>query len=428
MNVSKNSLLFLFSGGIIAICLTVTIILIGTKGKIGNQKQTQTSKESRNLSKEVSEQLQNEDNSPEQKEEEAKYMIPSVKKIDFSDVSPDIKNKITSLSLKDKVGQLFLISPAALTGVENATIAGETTKNAIHTYSVGGLIYDKTNLIDRLQIKNMLAATNSYSKDHIQLPMFLAVKDNGGTKASITGRTELNTDKYKSPAELSGSSVEEAFLLGQNIGNNLKELGFNMNLAPSGLLSEDSFSFGEDAASVSEKCLAFYSGLQSEKILGAYTDFPGKSNEKNPENVDVTVSDSVEAIKSGSLLPYKEGIENSSILMLNALAYPELTSSVAPAFMSHKMVNDFIRKELSYNGLIITPALNTANPSGIFTDAEMTIMAIEAGCDMIYEPKNFKEAYSALLEAVETHRISEDRIDESLARILTVKDTLSPEE
>lgn len=427
MNVSKNNLLFLFSGGIIAVCLIATIILVGTKGKSNEQKQPQTSKERQNLSEEASNQLPAEDKTPKLQDEEAKYTIPSIKKVNFSDISENTKNKIASLSLQDKVAQLFLISPTALTGVENVTIAGETTKNAIHSYNVGGLIYDKSNLIDRLQIKTMLETSNSYSKENIQLPLFLAVKDNGGDKAAITGRSELGTGRYKNPLDLSSSSIEEAFLLGQSIGEELKEFGFNMNLAPSALLSEDSFSFGEDADSVSRKCLAFYTGLQSKNIYGVYTDFPGKYDDTS-ENSPSSDSDDLESLNSGSLIPYKEGLKNSSMLMLNNLAYPNLTASVAPAFMSHKMVNELIRKELSYKGLIITPALNTADPSGTFTDSEMAIMAIESGCDMIYEPKNFKETYAALLEAVENHRISEDRIDESLARILTVKEFLSLEE
>lgn len=426
MNISKNGLLFIFSGSIIALCLIVTIVLVGMKDNYLLKKQKPKTEQS----KEPSDSVQKSDISAQshskRKNEETveEFQIPPVSTIEFSHPSEDIQEKIASLRLEDKIAQMFLTTPDTLTGVTDATLAGETTKNALTAHTVGGLVYGKGNLINKEQVRLLLDKTNSYSEEIVDLPLFLAIEDFGGDSSPITSTEELGIAKGSAPSELEALPVKDSFIRGGDIGRYLKDLGFNMNLAPSAAMSSDSYSFGKDPTTVSDKCLAFYSGLHSQNILGVYKDFPGKDDFIQLDSGVLSSQNDTTDLKSGSLIPYNKGLDNSAVIMLNNLAYPELTSSVAPAFMSHKMVTDLLRNELDYKGIVITPALDTEEGFAEFTVAEMSVQAIEAGCDMIYAPKDFQEAYQAVLNAVQSHRISEDRIDESLVRILAVKESL----
>lgn len=423
MNFSKNNLLFLFSGGIIILCVIVSSILIGTKGKLSFNKQEKKQKQITTIDNKTDDARQTTETSTTETQNE--YAIPPVKKLDFSNISTSTKEKLASLSLENKIAQLFLVSPDSLTGVENATIAGDATKAALITYPVGGLIYETGNLYDELQTKMMLEKTNSFSKENLNLPLFLAVQENADDNSPISNNPAFHMPKSHSPKELSERSTEESFHSGSKIGKYLAELGFNMTLAPYAGLSEDSSGLGTNSNEVANKALAFYSALQSQNILGVYTEFPGTGAYTEGENGILSSEEDITTLKNNHLIPYQKGMENSSIIMLNNMAYPQITSSVAPAFMSHKMIKDFIRDELNYKGLIITPLLNSKRLTDVFTESEMAVLAIEAGCDMIYEPKNFRQSYEAVLNAVKTNRISEERIDESLARILTIKENLS---
>lgn len=422
MNLSKNNLLFFFSGGIITICFIIILVLIGTKSNFSFYKQTKHTKQNNKTKDKIIDTTDETDDRTAKVQND--YVIPPVKKLDFSNISSTTKEKIAEMNLQDKIAQLFLISPDSLTGVEYATIAGNTTKTAFQNYSVGGLIYNSGNLNDETQTKTMLEKTNSFSEEKLDLPLFLAVKDNADTTSPISGNPSFHMPTSHTPQELASLPTKEVFQSGTQIGNYLAELGFNMNLAPSAILSKDSLSFGTDSKEVSDKALAFYSALQSQNILGIYTDFPGKGNPIENDNGILSDNSKVETLKNTLFIPYRKGMEYCSIIMLNDVAYPNITSSVAPAFMSHKMVNELIRNELGYEGLIITPALNSSSLANAFTESEMAILAIESGCDMIFEPKNFHQAYEAILNAVETNRISEERIDESLARIITIKESL----
>ena len=423
MNISKNNLLFFVSGGIIVLCLILSLVLIGTKGKLSFNKQTKNQKQTKQTDNQTADTGQ--DNQASTDKTKSEYKIPPVKKLDFSNISTTAKDKIASLSLEDKIAQLFLVSPDSLTGVNNATIAGNTTKKALTAYTVGGLIYNSGNLNDEIQTKTMLENTNSFSKEKINLPLFLAVKENADDNSPISNNPAFPMPKTHSPQELAKLSTKDAFNTGNKIGKYLSGLGFNMNLAPCAVLSEDSLGLGTDSNEVSNKALAFYSALQSQNILGVYTDFPGKGAYTEGENGILSNTEDISTLKTKHLIPYQKGLENSSIIMLNDMAYPKITSSIAPAFISNKMVRDFIRNELNYKGLIITPLLNSKRLTDMFSESEMAVLAIEAGCDMIYEPQNFHQAYEAVLNAVETNRISEERINESLARILTIKEKLS---
>ena len=95
-----------------------------------------------------------------------------------------------------------------------------------------------------------------------------------------------------------------------------------------------------------------------------------------------------------------------------------------PASLSHTIVTDVLREELNFDGIIITDALNMGAIVNNYSSAEAAVLAVEAGVDMLLMPGDFQSAYQGVLEAVRTSRISEERIEESVERILTVKHSL----
>ena len=169
---------------------------------------------------------------------------------------PDwVEEKISGMTLEEKVAQLFIITPEALTGMGKVTAAGDTTKRCLEQYPVGGMIYFAGNIEDRQQLSDMLHTTQSYSTEQSGIPIFLSVDEEGGTVARVAGSGISNVSVVEDMCEV--TDEERAYEIGQTIGNYLAELGFNLDYAPVGdvLTNPENTvvkkrSFGNDSAKV----------------------------------------------------------------------------------------------------------------------------------------------------------------------------------
>ena len=106
--------------------------------------------------------------------------------------------------------------------------------------------------------------------------------------------------------------------------------------------------------------------------------------------------------------------------MVSQIAYKPITVDV-PACLSSEVVTDMLRNDLEYDGIIMTDYMNTNSLIQHYKHADAAVMAIEAGCDMLVSPGNFQKAYNGILDAVNSGKITEERIDESIRRIYRVK-------
>ena len=341
-------------------------------------------------------------------------------------VSEEIQEIIDSMTLEEKVAQLFLITPEQLTGVSYVIQAGDPTKQALADYPVGGLIYFENNIKTEEQLKGMLANTKTYSK----IPLFLGVDEEGGRVARI-GNSDIEVQTFNDMLSIGQTqSASEARTVGTTIGGYLADLGFNLDFAPVTDVVSDpenasigTRSFGGDPELVADMATAVAVGLKSQGINACMKHFPGLGDSSaDTHSGTVTIEKTLEELAQSDLLPYEAGIEQGvNFIMVGHGSYPNVTGDNTPASMSSAIITDLLRNQMGYNGIVITDALNMGAIANNYTPAEAALSVINAGGDMLLMPDDFNEAYQGLLLAVTKGNLTEKRINESLARILTLK-------
>lgn len=330
-----------------------------------------------------------------------------------------VSARIAEMPLEDKVAALFMVTPEQLTGVATVTKAGDTTKEALTRYKVGGLVYTENNITDENQLKELLANTAL-----IDQTLFLAVNEEGGENSVVASR--LPVAEVADMASLSGT--DGAHLAGDETGAYLSEYGFNLNLAPVAdvKILEDSVlgnrSFGSDPAQVGEMAAAYVTGLTARGVSACVKMFPGLGavTESTAEGMADTQR-SQSDMENAEFPAYQAAINaGSEFVMVGTISAPALTGDNTPCCLSSAAVG-LLRDTLGFDGVVITGALNETAITDYYTSAEVGEKALRAGADMIYMPENFEEAYTGLLQAAQADEALQSRIDESLMRIYRVK-------
>ena len=342
----------------------------------------------------------------------------------------EIETILAQMTLAEKAAQLFVVTPEAIMGVDCVTKAGELSESAIDTWPVGGLIFFADNLVSVEQTQEMLAGFQSYSLDRIGLPLFLCVDEEGGSVARVANNAAFGAVNVGNMSAIGATGdTERAYLAGAAIGTYLKDLGFNLDFAPvADVWSNPSNTvvkyraFGSDPELVADMAAALLGGLEDAGVYGTYKHFPGHGNTTADTHDGYAYSEKTLAeLMACEFLPFVKGIEEGvSFIMAAHIALPNVTGDDTPASMS-PVILGLLRGALGYDGIIITDALNMGAITEDYTSAEAAVTALQAGADLLLMPEDFAEAYSGVLQAVADGSLTEERIDESLRRILRVK-------
>ena len=336
-----------------------------------------------------------------------------------------IDARISEMTLEEKVAGLFIVTPESITNVTTAIQAGNGTKTAIEKYPVGGLIYFTKNIQSESQIKEMIANTISYSR----FPLFLAVDEEGGKVARVAEALKL--ENVGNMAQIgSTGDVTQAYNAMQKIGNYLTNYGFNLNFAPvadvltnSNNVSIGDRSFGNDVNLVSNMVVSAVKGLQETGITACMKHFPGLGDAgTDTHNGLAVVNKTMEELKATELIPFIAGIEAGvEMIMIGHVSLPQITGDNTPATISEEIISNLLRKELGFDGVVITDAMNMGAITKYYKANDAATLALKAGADMILMPENFELAYKGVLEAVQNGTLSEERIDDSLTRVYRIK-------
>ncbi len=345
--------------------------------------------------------------------------------------SEEILAALSEMTLEEKVAQMFIISPEALTGYETVYNAGDSTYGALEEYPVGGLVYTADNMESDVQLQTMLANVQDFGEELTGWPLFLAIAEEGGTCSAIGGNEWLESSpEAADSASTIGNSGDTAKAreAGKYIGGLLDDYGFNMNLAPvADVLAGNSYQmsqriFSMDAQTVSDMALAFAEGQASEEVHSVMKYFPGYGAASSAATGYPVINSTLEEMKSKEFLPYINAIEQGlDFIMVGHIAVPNVTGDQTPASLSEVMISEVLRDELGYRGVVITDYLNADEIQAEYTSAQAAVKAIQAGADMLLAPADFEAAYEGVLDAVHDGTITEERIDESLYRILSIK-------
>ena len=139
------------------------------------------------------------------------------------------KKIVDEMTIDEKVYQMFIVLPEQLTGVGQVTAAGTTTQEALEKYPVGGILYLSQNIVSRNQTQTMLSNVQAYSK----IPVFTAVDEEGGVVSRVGNNPNMGTTSFPGMKNIgSTGDSNQAYTVGYTIGNECKELGFNLDFAP----------------------------------------------------------------------------------------------------------------------------------------------------------------------------------------------------
>lgn len=371
--------------------------------------------------------------------------------------SEAIKAIIDKMTLEQKVAQLFVVSPETLTGVDSVQYAGDMTYQALQDYPVGGIVFAKDNIDSSSQFGTMTDNLQSYSEEISGLPLFLAAAEEGGS-ASVLGNND-NLDEYyensysDDGSDYSSSSANSvhsgapsmseigrkddstnAYEAGKSIGSLMSAYGLNLDLAPvADVLSGNSTgignrTFGTDAQTVSDMALEVIRGIQEEDVNAAMKYFPGYGAASSNMSGFPVINSSLDELKKKEFLPYSNAIaQGMDFVMVGHISVPNVTGDDTPASLSEKMISEVLRKDLEFKGIVMTDYLNDKTIVKNYGAADAAVKAIQAGADLLLEPDDLEAAYEGVLKAVKKGDITEDRLDESICRILRVKLSMQDE-
>ena len=343
----------------------------------------------------------------------------------------EVQNIVDSMSLEEKVAQLFLVQPEAIVDIGTATAAGDATKQAINKTPVGGFVYFSDNLQSEQQVQDMLRNVQKYSEDRIGLPAFLSVDEEGGTVARVASTGRFDVTDVGDMAKIGASGdVQQARQAGETIGSYLSELGFNLDFAPDAdvLTNPDNTvvkkrSFGSDPCVVSDMSLAVAQGLEQHQVYSVYKHFPGHGATAGDTHQGYAYTDkTLDELKQSELIPFENAIQNNAAFIMAAhISAPRVTGDDTPASLSKTMITDILRGQMGYDGIVVTDAMNMGAVTEQYTSAQAAVKALQAGADLVLVPENFQEAYQGVLDAVKDGTLTEQRINESVTRIVKVK-------
>lgn len=339
-----------------------------------------------------------------------------------SELSPEEKvdKLVANMSDADKVGQLLMI------GIHGKTL-NDDAKFMLNEYRVGGIILFDRNMESKDQVKSLIADINKTGKSAGLTPLFIGIDQEGGAVA----RMEDQLIKVPPAEELGKEPIEQAVSLAKQSGTELKDLGFNINFAPVadlGLTYGRSFSTNPDE--VVRYASAVGKAYDEAGLWYSYKHFPGIGK----TDVDLHADTSVVPVSKETLLNedtkvfvdlIKQSKLNTYAIMVSHAMYPQIDPD-HPSSLSKAIITDWLRKDMGYNGVVVTDDMDMGALAKHYTFGDMAVQSILAGSDILlvcHEYEHMQEAYNGLMKAVKDGRISKERLDESVKRILLMKIT-----
>ncbi len=330
---------------------------------------------------------------------------------------------LSEMSIREKVYQLFIVFPDQLTGKAPVTEAGEDVKDGLDRYPVAGILFDRDNIRGGEQIYTLLAQMQSYSR----IPLLMTCDEEGGRVNRLMSNAgtpyvgPMLSYRDKGPGTARANAV--------TIAHGLTSCGFNMDFAPvadvwsnpaNTVIGNRAYSTDFDEAA--ELVRAAVNGFHEGGVACTLKHFPGHGDTyEDSHNGLAKVYRTKQQLQDAEWKPFRAGIAaGADAVMVGHLIAGEIDPE--PATVSHVMVTDILRNELGFTGVIITDSLQMDAVTENYTSGEIALQAIEAGVDILLAPEFLGEAAEALLSAVEDGRLPESRIDESVSRILSLKE------
>jgi len=330
-------------------------------------------------------------------------------------------NEDESLTLEEKIGQMIF---AGISG----TKMNENMNQLIRNYHVGGIIFNGDNLVTPKQTVTYLNHIKQANEG--QIPLFFGVDQEGGRISKLPGGlkdfpTNLEIGKINNP--------NLSFEIGKTLGKELQAFGFNVNFAPvldvnsnpkNPVIGNRSFSANPEI--VSRLGIQTMKGLQSQSIISGIKHFPGHGDTHVDSHLELPkVEKTLAELESLELIPFREAInDGADMVMAGHILVPAL-DQIYPSSMSKTLITDILRNQLGFNGVVITDDFFMKAITNDYEIGEAAVQSIKAGSDIIMVAHDFNKVvrvHHAIKNAVKTGELTEERIDESVTRILELKE------
>ena len=334
---------------------------------------------------------------------------------------------IEEMNLHDKVCQLFIVTPEELTGSEGAvTAAGDVTRARLKEYPVGGMIYFAQNMVNKEQTESMITHIQSFAKDDEGIPLFISVDEEGGKVARAAD--SLGTTKFNPMYTYRSKGASTARDNAKTIASDLSSLGFNLDFAPvadtwsnpeNTVIGQRAYS--DDYSEAAELVAAAVKGFHSGGVACTLKHFPGHGDTAEDTHEGAAYVDkSLEQLKTEDFIPFMAGIKaGADMVMVGHITVPSIDT--VPATLSSVIIQDVLRKDLGFKGVVITDALNMGALANTYSQADAALKAFQAGNDILLCTGDLEGAVQALENAVNTDVITEEQVDQSVKRILKLK-------
>ena len=349
----------------------------------------------------------------------------------------EVEEMLRKMTLREKVGQIFFIRPESLdpnihwvNPTELAPLklqaVNDDMRNRNKNYPVGGIILYAWNIEDETQLAQFLPQLKA-----LQGMPLMCIDEEGGRVSRIANNPNFHVKKYESMASIGATgNPANAYECGNTIGTYLKKYGFDVDFAPVADVNTNPDNviigpraFSDDPAVAAPMVTNYLQGLKDAGIVGCVKHFPGHGDVQTDTHYGYAQTQKTwKEMLHCEIVTFRAGINWGCQMVMTAhIGAPKVIGSDIPSTMSSVILQDKLRNELGYQNIIVTDALEMGAITKQYTNTEAVIGSFQAGADILLCPQNFVEAFDAIAAAVQNGAISEERLNRSVRRILTIK-------
>ncbi len=335
-----------------------------------------------------------------------------------------LEQKIASMTLEQKVGQLFFCAFRRDSNNVPITVWNETIENTMQQYPIGGVVLFGENIDTAEQTKQLITDF----QNHTTIPLFIGVDEEGGRVSRLHASGKLEVVEVPSAQKIGNTKdTKIAYDMASEMGKELVSLGFNVDFAPVADVNTNPHNtvigdraFSSDPIETGEMVIAFIHGLHANNISACVKHFPGHGDTTEDSHKGIAVAKhTLEEMQQSEWIPFKRAIEQGvDFVMTGHITTPNATTDNLPASLSYEMLTEQLRNHLHFQGIIITDALDMG---AVTQYGDASFMAIKAGADMALMPFDLEKSYAHLCDAVKEGIISEQELNEKVKRILSLK-------
>ena len=346
----------------------------------------------------------------------ARYSSPT-SNIETTDVSTNVwvEQTLEKMPLKEKIGQFFMVAAYPNKGEDHLS----SIDSLIDDYHIGGLIFfqgqrsNLANAIQRFQNKS-------------EIPLLMGMDAEWGTSMRL-----FNVDRFPYNYTIGAANDPELTeRLSSMMGQECRELGIHINFAPVADVNSNPNnpvigfrSYGENPKDVAAQVAACVKGMEKQSVLTSIKHFPGHGDTDVDSHYELPVVNNTYAeINAVDFFPFRSGIRaGASSVMIGHLNVPSLDASGTPSSLSRPIIQNYLKGELGFKGLIISDALGMKAVADRYGKVDVVVKAFEAGCDILLFPESVGAAILAIESKVNSGEISIEDINQRCKKILLAK-------